>query len=227
MDVVLRQHRLEIGYLEPQPEVRAEDQRLKIPPVSLSSLLSLDQIRAPNLPVRRGRALDHQSAGQDVLRQPFVGGGKIPFLVLPQHVERPDQTDVLALFQRQVESAQPEKGLFVRVRQGCFDAFLFDLDAQDRQSGVDPPETPGALERGARLKAVAEVNEQGGREQAVGPREERWLVEQDEVVDAAESICGGLPAGGLSLRLFGDASVWHDLIVIRGGHFHHKGHEGH
>ena len=46
-----------------------------------------------------------------------------------------------------------------------------------------------------RLEAVAEVNEQ-----AVGPREKRRLIEQDEFIDAAESIRSCLPACRLSLR---------------------------
>jgi len=39
-------------------------------------------------------------------------------------------------------------------------------------------------------------------EQAIGPREKRRLIEQDEVVDAAESVRSSLTAGGKSQRFF-------------------------
>jgi hypothetical protein len=70
---------------------------------------------------------------------------------------------------------------------------------------------------------IAEVNEQGPREQARAwaerrrsrPRDERWLIEQDKAVDAAESIRSSLPTRGLSLWLFGGrAKVWHGQIVM-------------
>ena len=53
-----------------------------------------------------------------------------------------------------------------------------------------------------RVEAVADVNEQGIDKQAIGPREKRGLMEQDKVIDTAESIRSGLPAGGMphSLR---------------------------
>jgi len=55
-----------------------------------------------------------------------------------------------------------------------------------------------------RVKAIAEVNEQGIGEQAIGPREKRRFVEQDEVVDASEAFRSGLPAGWLSLWFLGN-----------------------
>jgi hypothetical protein len=36
---------------------------------------------------------------------------------------------VFSLLQRQVESAQPEEGLLIRIRQSGLDAFLLDLNA--------------------------------------------------------------------------------------------------
>src|SRR5215207_9798331 len=115
--------------------------------------------------------------------------------------------------QRQVEAAQAKKSLLIGIRQRGFDTFLFDFHPQDGQARVDMSETRRALERGPRVEAVAQVNKQGTREQAIGPREERWLVEQDKVVDAAETVRSGLPARELSLRLFGNARMWHEDIL--------------
>ena len=96
--------------------------------------------------------------------------------------------------------------------QRGFDAFLVYFHAEDAQVGIDASEAGGAFEGGARVEAVAEVNEAGSREQAIGPREKRGFVEQEEVVDAAQSIGGGLAAGGLSQGLWFLGACWlHDI----------------
>ena len=90
---------------------------------------------------------------------------------------------------------------------GCFPQVattwsILRIAAQDGQVGIQPSEAGGAFERGARIKPIAEVHEQGKREQAIGPREKRPLIEQDEVIDAAQSVRSGLAAGGKSHWLF-------------------------
>src|SRR5687767_6611261 len=98
--------------------------------------------------------------------------------------------------------------MFCRLRKaGRLPPFPCRSPRQDRQMRVDPPETCRAFERGTCIEAVAQVNEQGTREQTVGPREKPRLVEQDEVVHAAESVRGSLAARWLSLRFFGRCPV--------------------
>ena len=77
---------------------------------------------------------------------------------------------MLAFFQRQVESAESKKSLFIGIRQCSLDAFLFDFDTQNWQLRIDLPETRRALKRGPRVEAIAEVDEQGPREQVEAVR---------------------------------------------------------
>jgi hypothetical protein len=220
MNPVLRQNGLKFLHIESQTEIGAEDQSLKFPPTldsdsllsgfqkQASGLQSLsDKIRRPNAPKRIRRPFYHESTWQNIVCESFVGGGKILFFILTQDVGGADQPNMLSILQWQIETTQAEQRFLIRKRQGGFDSFLIDLNTQDFQVWIHAPETRGAFERGARVEAVAKVNEQSVREQAVGPREKRGLVEQDEVVDAAESVRSGLPASGLSLRFFGSALI--------------------
>jgi hypothetical protein len=120
---------------------------------------------------------------------------------------------MFACLQWQIESAQTEEGFFIRKWERGFDAFLVNFHAEDFQVWVHAPETGGGLKRRTRVEAVAEINEHRISEQVIRPREKRWLIEQDKVVDAAESIRSGLPACQESFRLFRCADVWHTLIL--------------
>ena len=75
------------------------------------------------------------------------------------------------------------------------------------------PETRGAFERGTGVKAVAKIDEHRICEQAIGPREKRGFIEQDEIINAAESVRSGLPTSELSIRFFGYAGMRHRFIL--------------
>ncbi|HUG34374.1 MAG TPA: hypothetical protein VMJ90_06360 [Anaerolineales bacterium] len=104
--------------------------------------------------------------------------------------------------QRQIESAQPEKRFVTRKRKRGIHPFPVDLHADDFQVRVHAPEPRGTLEGCTRIEAIAEVNKHRIGEPAIGPREKRGLVEQDEVIDAAEPVRCSLAAGGLSIWFF-------------------------
>ena len=137
-----------------------------------------------------------------MFREMFVGGGEVGFFILTQYVEGADQTDVLAGFHRQVESAETKECFIICKRERGFDAFLVNFHAEDGEIGICSSETGGAFEGGARVKAVAEVNEQGRGEPPIGPREKRGFVEQEKIVNPAKSVGGSLAARGLPQRGF-------------------------
>ncbi len=111
---------------------------------------------------------------------------------------------MLILFQRQIESAQAEKRFVIGKGQRDFHPFLVNFHTEDFEIRIHLPKTHSAFECGSRVKTVAEVNEQGLGKPAIGPREQRGLIEQNKIVDAAESIRSGLPARRLSLWFFGN-----------------------
>lgn len=96
----------------------------------------------------------------------------------------------------------PKVGDAVGKGQRGLDPLLVNLHAEDGQRRVDASEPFGAFEGGAGVKAVAKINEHRMLKQAVGPCEKRWLIEQDKVIDTAESVGGGFSAGGVSNRFF-------------------------
>ncbi|HEY3476689.1 MAG TPA: hypothetical protein VGK56_18875 [Anaerolineales bacterium] len=91
-----------------------------------------------------------------------------------------------------------------------------DIKPQDGQVRIDAAETGRALEGGSRVETITQVDEQGARLQSIGPRQERRLLAQDEVVDTAKSIEGRLSACGLALWFFGNTLVWHGAILSKG-----------
>ena len=104
--------------------------------------------------------------------------------------------------QRQIKPSQPKEGFLIGKGQRRFHTFPVNFHTENFQIRIHPSKAFSAFERGARVKAVAKVHEQGLGEGVIGPCEQRGLVEQNEVIHASQSIRGGLPSRGLAQRFF-------------------------
>jgi len=165
------------------------------------SILHLSRhIRRPNPSKRIGRAFDHQSARQNILSESFIGGNEIFFFILTQDIEGADQPDSFTFLQRQIESAEAKESFVIGIRKRGIHAFLVNFNAQNFQRWIQASKTRRRFKRGARVEAIAEINEQGIRKPATSPRKKRRLIKQDKVIDAPESIRSSLAARWLTLR---------------------------
>ncbi len=92
------------------------------------------QIGDPNAAKRIGRAFNQQAARQRVTGKRGAGVADGGFIVLPQHVERPNQPHRFRLAvrpsaERQVESAEPEMRQVIFVREAVGDALRVNFHA--------------------------------------------------------------------------------------------------